>query len=163
MLMEHGADPEVLSNDGQSPYDVTDDGDVKACLQLGTSIVKEEVISVSPPPSSNFVHVQFPIPKPVTKEVRTSIPVAPKLTKKETIKILKIRQGQSEDPDFIEIDLPESKWNFDDLKLFMLSELDLEAKADVVDRIRKLPNTKLRRDIDVQRLENYTELELIFQ
>ena len=161
--MEHGADPEVLSNDGQSPYDVTDDGDVKACLQLGTSIVKEEVISVSPPPSSNFVHVQFPIPKPVTKEVRTPIPVAPKLTKKEKIKILKIRQGQSEDPDFIEIDLPESKWNFDDLKLFMLNELDLEAKADVVDRIRKLPNTKLRRDIDVQRLENYTELELIFQ
>ena len=39
----------------------------------------------------------------------------------------------------------------------------ITSKADQVDRIRKLPNTKLRRDIDVQRLENYTELEILFQ
>ena len=168
MLMDNGADPEVLNNAGQSPYDLSDDDNVKACLQLGTSVKQE--ISISPEPSSNIVHVQFPIPpkpapKPVvTKEVRPSIPVAPKLIKKEKIKILKIRaEDETGDPDFIEIDLPESKWNFDDLKLFMLNELNLESKADQVDRIRKLPNTKLRRDIDVQRLENYTELEILFQ
>ena len=82
MLMDNGADPEILNNAGQSPYDLSDDDNVKACLQLGTSVKQE--ISISPEPSSNIVHVQFPIPpkpapKPVvTKEVRPSIPAAPK-------------------------------------------------------------------------------------
>ena len=31
----------------------------------------------------------------------------------------------------------------------------------IVEKLRKLPNTKLRRDIEVQRLENYAELELV--
>ncbi len=30
-----------------------------------------------------------------------------------------------------------------------------------IERIRKLPNTRLRRDVEVQRLANYEELELV--
>ena len=87
-----------------------------------------------------------------------------KSNKKEKIKILKIKLGQSNDPDFIEIDLPESKWTYECLLEEMMNEFELTKEQErSVERIRKLPNTKLRRDIEIQRLENYAELELILQ
>ena len=118
-----------------------------------------------------MVHLQFPlpikeevVPKKVAKvqqtyqATKTSEP-----QKAEKCKILKIRLGQMMDPDFIEIDLPESQWTYNDLMEVMLNELCLEDQPESqnIDRIRKLPNTRLRRDIEVQRLEDYTELELI--
>ena len=45
------------------------------------------------------------------------------------------------------------------LQDLMCKELGVNSAA--VERIRKLPNTKLRRDVEVRRLENYTELELV--
>ena len=38
---------------------------------------------------------------------------------------------------------------------------EIGVNSATVERIRKLPNTKLRRDVEVRRLENYTELELV--
>ena len=38
---------------------------------------------------------------------------------------------------------------------------ELGVNSAQVERIGKLPNTKLRRDIEVYRLHNYTELELV--
>ena len=38
---------------------------------------------------------------------------------------------------------------------------EIGVNPHTVERIRKLPNTKLRRDVEVHRLENYTELELV--
>ena len=48
--------------------------------------------------------------------------------------------------------------------LFLFQDLmckELGVNSATVERIRKLPNTKLRRDVEVRRLENYTELELV--
>ena len=72
---------------------------------------------------------------------------------------------QITDPDFIEIDLPETQWTYQDLMSVMLNELCLEEQPEshTIERIRKLPNTRLRRDIEVQRLVDYTELELILE
>ena len=159
MLLENGADPEVLNNEGLNPSDVTDDIDVKASLEPSTIVKEEPILSVSPPPSSNFVNLQFP--KPIQSMVTSNLT---KSNKKEKIKILKIRLGQSNDPDFIEIDLPEPKWTYECLLEEMMNEFELtKEQGRSVERIRKLPNTKIRRDIEIQRLENYAELELILQ
>ena len=74
-------------------------------------------------------------------------------------KILKIRVANLTDQDFIEIDLPKTNLTFNDLKRIMCEELNIS--AETVERLRKLPNTKLRRDIDVQRLTDYEEIELV--
>ena len=39
------------------------------------------------------------------------------------------------------------------------SELNIQPQK--IERLRKLPDTKLRKDSDVQRLEDYTELEVV--
>ena len=38
---------------------------------------------------------------------------------------------------------------------------ELGVNSDTVERIRKLPDTKLRRDVEVRRLEDYAKLELV--
>ena len=38
---------------------------------------------------------------------------------------------------------------------------ELGVNSAQVERIRKLPNTRLRRDIEICRLQNYAELELV--
>ena len=72
---------------------------------------------------------------------------------------MKIRVANLTDQDFIEIDLPKTNLTFNDLKRIMCEELNIS--AETVERLRKLPNTKLRRDIDVQRLTDYEEIELV--
>ena len=73
--------------------------------------------------------------------------------------VLKIRIANAPDPDFIEVDLPKNKLNYNDLILAMCQELDVQPKK--VERLRKLPNTKIRRDVEIQRLKDYEELELV--
>ena len=73
------------------------------------------------------------------------------------VKILKIRVANG-DPDFIETDLTEDDQNYQRLLELLCKELNV--LLENVERIRKLPNTRLRRDIDVKRLHSYSELEL---
>ena len=62
------------------------------------------------------------------------------------------------DRDFIEIDVPINALSFRNLVEIICDELSVNPKTIV--KLRKLPNTKLRRDIEVQRLEDYQELEV---
>merc|ERR1712212_1189227 len=81
------------------------------------------------------------------------------IDKDTTILILKIRVADCLDRDFIEIDIENNQLNYQSLKDVMCHELGVNSAQ--VERIRKLPNTKLRRDIEVSRLQNYAELELV--
>merc|ERR1719461_1855332 len=98
MLLENGADPEVLNNEGLNPSDVTDDIDVKASLEPSTIVKEEPILSVSPPPSSNFVNLEFP--KPIQSMVNWLLEngADPEVLNNEGLKILKIRLGQTNDP-----------------------------------------------------------------
>lgn len=73
--------------------------------------------------------------------------------------VLKVRIANSAEKDFIEIDLPKESLTYDALLSLMCSELD--ASKVLVQKVRKLPDTIIRRDKDVQRLRNYQELELV--
>lgn len=75
--------------------------------------------------------------------------------------MLKVRIARTNDSDFIEVELKRNALTYQTLVEKCCEELEVDAK-DVV-KVRKLPNTVLRKDKDVQRLEDFQELELVVQ
>lgn len=73
--------------------------------------------------------------------------------------VLKVRVANSGDPDFIEVELPQAELTYYTLLRVCCDELGLSASQVV--RIRKLPDTMIRKDKDVQRLHNFQEIELV--
>ena len=67
--------------------------------------------------------------------------------------VLKLRLAYSTDTDFIEVETNKSELTFASLMELCCSELGINPKY--VERIRKLPNTWLRKDKDVQRLKDF--------
>lgn len=73
--------------------------------------------------------------------------------------VLKIRIADSPDPDFIEVELAQTDLTYQTLIRVCCQELDIEPGHIV--KLRKLPNTRLRKDEDVQRLVNFQEIEVV--
>lgn len=73
--------------------------------------------------------------------------------------VLKLRIADSEENDFIEVDLDKSNLTFRNLETVCCEELGIEAKN--IKKIRKLPNTIVRNDKDMKRLLPYQELEVV--
>lgn len=75
--------------------------------------------------------------------------------------ILRVRIANSSDPDFIEIEVPRWKLTYSSLMHICCEEL--EVGESQVERIRKLPNTRLRKDSDVKRLSCLQSLEVVLK
>uniref|UniRef100_A0A8C9LAX5 Ankyrin repeat domain 40 n=1 Tax=Pavo cristatus TaxID=9049 RepID=A0A8C9LAX5_PAVCR len=73
--------------------------------------------------------------------------------------VLKVRVQNLRDDDFIEIELDRQELTYQDLLRVSCCELGVNPQH--VERIRKLPNTVLRKDKDVARLQDFQELELV--
>ncbi|PAA82992.1 hypothetical protein BOX15_Mlig025226g3 [Macrostomum lignano] len=73
--------------------------------------------------------------------------------------LLLARVAKSRDPDFIEVEL--ANRSYDGLMDLLCQELGQDPVS--VERIRKLPNVRLRNDADVGRLEHGQQLELVLQ
>lgn len=73
--------------------------------------------------------------------------------------VLKVRIAGSNDPDYIEVEIPRWKLTYSILLQVCCEELDILQSH--VERIRKLPNTRLRKDSDVRRLTDFQCLELV--
>lgn len=74
---------------------------------------------------------------------------------------VKVRVAGTEDQDFIEVDLPKAALTLEFLTVICCEELGITAGR--VERVRKLPNTRLRRDKDVTRLVDMQELEIVLK
>ncbi|XP_049817475.1 ankyrin repeat domain-containing protein 40 isoform X4 [Aethina tumida] len=75
--------------------------------------------------------------------------------------VLKVKVQGSSDPDFIEVEIPRWKLTYNTLMKICCEELEiLECQ---VERIRKLPNTRLRKDSDVKRLVDGQALEIVLK
>ena len=72
--------------------------------------------------------------------------------------ILKVRIANSGENDFIEIDLDVNKLTYKSLLCVCSQELNIDSAS--IKKVRKLPNTIVRNDKDVQRLLQYQELEV---
>ncbi|KAF2898167.1 hypothetical protein ILUMI_08008 [Ignelater luminosus] len=75
--------------------------------------------------------------------------------------VLKVRIAGSNDPDYIEIEIP--RWKLTYASLLHICCEELEIKDSQVERIRKLPNTRLRKDSDVKRLTDFQCLEVVIK
>jgi ribosomal protein L16/L10AE len=64
-----------------------------------------------------------------------------------------------DDRDYIEVEMDKSNLTFEALKSVMCKELGIERR--LINKLRKLPNTILRKDKDVQRLCDFQELEVV--
>lgn len=73
--------------------------------------------------------------------------------------VLKIRQANSVETDFIEVDLDNSNRTFSALLSLLCTELNIQPSS--VTKVRKLPNTIIRNDKDVSRLIDFQEIEVV--
>lgn len=77
--------------------------------------------------------------------------------------VLKVRIQNStvRENDFIEVELDRQELTYRALLRVCCRELDISAEH--VEKIRKLPNTMLRKDKDVARLQDFQELEVVLE
>ncbi|XP_044106456.1 putative ANKRD40 C-terminal-like protein [Neovison vison] len=73
--------------------------------------------------------------------------------------VLKVRIKSPRENDFIEVELNRGELSYQNLLRVSCCELGIEPEQ--VRAIRKLPNTLLRKDKDIQRLQDFQEVELI--
>ena len=73
--------------------------------------------------------------------------------------VLKVRLANSDEKDFIEVELEEPNRSYTSLLNLMCAELGVD--KNLVSKIRKLPDTIVRKDKDVGRLRDFQELELV--
>eukprot|EP01122_Echinamoeba_exundans_P010323 TRINITY_DN3839_c0_g1_i2.p1 TRINITY_DN3839_c0_g1~~TRINITY_DN3839_c0_g1_i2.p1 ORF type:complete len:252 (-),score=66.23 TRINITY_DN3839_c0_g1_i2:1503-2258(-) len=71
---------------------------------------------------------------------------------------LRLRAKRKGEEDFYEIDLPTA--TYDTLIASLNSELEIKTAVEKISKIRKLPNTLIRKDADVQRLAVDQEIEV---
>ncbi|XP_076243149.1 uncharacterized protein LOC143184648 [Calliopsis andreniformis] len=95
----------------------------------------------------------------VHRNVDSRIPVARSSSLHQDELILKVRIADSVDPDFIEIELHQSDLTYQGLIRTCCQELSIDPNQIV--KLRKLPNTRLRKDKDIQRLQNFQEIEVV--
>lgn len=132
--------PSLIPNYLRSPY-------------LNYQVETEEVTSSDPRESGS---IRLPPHPPVFSEISSPQKNLPK-----AVRILKVRlTGRPEfDIDFIEVDLACETLTFRKLVEVVCEEFSINPEAIV--KLRKLPNTKLRRDIEVQRMNDYQEIEAV--
>lgn len=94
---------------------------------------------------------------PVTNPVKVGHHVGDSTQNDELV--LKVRIANSGDPDFIEVELPRTELSYSRLLRVCCEELGISANQIV--RVRKLPDTLVRKDKDVQRFRDFQEIEVV--
>ncbi|CAL8270566.1 unnamed protein product [Lota lota] len=79
----------------------------------------------------------------------------------ELVLKVRIQNPNTRENDFIEVELDRQELTFRSLLRVCCRELDISAEH--VEKIRKLPNTLLRKDKDVARLQDFQELEVVLE
>ncbi|KTF86379.1 hypothetical protein cypCar_00038435 [Cyprinus carpio] len=79
----------------------------------------------------------------------------------ELVLKVRIQNSSVRENDFIEVELDRQELTYRALLRVCCRELDISAEH--VEKIRKLPNTMLRKDKDVARLQDFQELEVVLE
>jgi len=182
LLCNHGADKSISTNKGEMPAQLTSEGVIKVLLSANLNkattpkvVKKEENLAITPnyirsPPLGYKVDtgtreqaaVQEKRPRmDQAKQTPQRRQVAQTTTGQPQELILKVRIAGAEDPDYIEVELPGDSLTLEYLAVVAAEELGVETSQ--VERIRKMPNTKLRRDKEVARMTDYQEVELVMK
>ncbi|XP_077415338.1 ankyrin repeat domain-containing protein 40 [Vanacampus margaritifer] len=79
----------------------------------------------------------------------------------ELVLKVRIQNPNARENDFIEVELDRQELTYRSLLRVCCRELDISAEH--VEKIRKLPNTMLRKDKDIARLQDFQELEVVLE
>jgi len=187
MLLKHGADPTVKTHKDETAFSFAVDDKVADLLHATES--GHQYMSKSEPARNGdskmevkdgyeFVpsylkHPVFPHTQQMDIPVNNERTYQPGSTSGRSVEayknyqqvtsaeaselVLKVRVAGNDD--FIEIELNCSDLTFENLLKVSCEELEV-ARESVV-KVRKLPNTILRKDKDIKRLQQFQELELV--
>jgi len=191
LLCNHGADKNIPTNKGELAAQLTTEGVIKVLLNAQSNKLAplpappavKATAKVSPArPQQQQVEEKLPITpnylrnpalayqvdlgeRNSEKKQRVEEEVESRPLRKAPMPgkelILKVRVANSSDPDFIEIELPGSALTIEYLTVVACEELDIQANQ--VSRVRKMPDTRLRRDKEIARLKDYQQVELVLK
>ncbi|KAK8718849.1 hypothetical protein OTU49_014424, partial [Cherax quadricarinatus] len=193
LLLANGADPELENNQLQTPAQLTTNPQILQLLGVEAGVSSEGTTanSDSLPITPNYLAhppIDYKVAigaktlsgKPITNGLGEGnghqnaashatapgpVPNPPSnydyFARQTKELVLKVRVANTDDPDFIEVDFQRAQMKYSHLLTTCCKELAVNPQ--LVERIRKLPNTRLRNDKDVQRLCDYTELELVIK
>ncbi|XP_050293718.1 ankyrin repeat domain-containing protein 40-like [Anthonomus grandis grandis] len=166
LLLLYGADKTIRSIKGETAANVCPYSNIKELL--GVLVDGGKIDQVGPRKTVNFVpnyirnaplnaKVELGSLKPdLLSMQKTALPTA-----QNDDLVLKVRINGSPDPDFIEIEIP--RWKLTYSALLKICCEELEVSESQVDRIRKLPDTRLRKDNDIKRLVDFQALEIVLK
>lgn len=164
ILLKSGADSRLASTKGETSAHVTSDPQILQLLGISPNEVKLSVNQDLPIVPNYLRSPIFPYGNTSGQAEHgylayNNSPGVAVDTQNVGEVILKVRVGNAVEKDFIEIDLPKDSLTYNGLVDLMCSELNVS--KGIIQKVRKLPDTIVRRDKDVQRLQNYQELELV--
>lgn len=173
-LVREGADTTVLTTKGELSAQLTSDANIREMLggtrdNTPTAAALPIVPNYLRNPEFFYAQKCDFTPEPerveVTKEglfslsQQTGNPSSRCKAESKDELVLKLRVADSDDPDFFEVELQRSLLTYQNLTNVCCEELDI--RSDRIKKIRKLPNTVLRKDKDVMRLQPFQELEIV--
>ncbi|XP_076764170.1 ankyrin repeat domain-containing protein 40 isoform X1 [Xylocopa sonorina] len=154
LLLKNGADKNIRSDIGETPAFVCTNPQILQLLDVPVDSQR----TISEPAVHNAM------PKYMKNDymhgiIDSGIPRIKNNSVYQDELVLKIRIADAPDPDFIEIELPQNDLTYQALIRICSQELNVDPNQIV--KLRKLPNTRLRKDEDIQRLQNFQEIEVI--
>ncbi|KAG7189466.1 hypothetical protein KM043_017161 [Ampulex compressa] len=150
LLITHGADKDSKSDIGETPASLCTNPDILPLLSIPNNIQRGL--------SDSTVHCIMPTESSSSRMRDNAFEEAKSSVYSDEL-VLKIRIAEGPDPDFVEIELPRNDLSYQSLMRVCCQELNLGPNQVV--KLRKLPNTRLRKDKDIQRLQNFQEIEVV--
>lgn len=166
LLLDRGADEAIVNSQGQTALEMATDFKVRTLLGDDSPAEDKaggDKLPITPNYLRNpeFPHHARPEIGTFTSKATNSLQA---YTDFGTVQygdelVLKVRIFNAAEKDFIEIELPKTDLTFRTLLDTVCDELEVD--KELVVKVRKLPDTIIRKDKDVQRLLQMQELELV--
>lgn len=184
ILLKAAADPTVCNQNGDTPLDIASNDKVSSAFHQSFSDTQNSFIPVKVEGSAsekqtpnsftpNYLkHPVFPYVNRgpnnksfsafTTTESNNSLLDTKSTGINSNELVLKIRTANSEDKDFIEVEL-ENDFTYDNLVKICIKELEISLDEYDIKKLRKLPDTIIRKDKDVMRFQQFQEIEVVLK
>ncbi|KFM65555.1 Ankyrin repeat domain-containing protein 40, partial [Stegodyphus mimosarum] len=165
-LLSRGADPTLTSVYGETAFSLAKKDDIRQILSLDNDESSE--FQSSPLPITPNYLANPPLVEKVImqnshnlEDTYTSSNTSNRCLKRDCDEeiVLKVRTSDPPNQDFIEIEIPLKNLSYENVFRTCCEELNV--LPNNVQKLRKLPNTIVRKDKDVMRFCNFQELELV--
>ncbi|XP_065667407.1 ankyrin repeat domain-containing protein 40 [Hydra vulgaris] len=145
ILLHHRAEPSIKNFNGETAADVAFNEKIKQFIISKTTNICFQNFT-----EDKYVQTEASHNNELMSVITTNVISSPELV----LKIKEVKQT-----DFIEIELDLSNLTYQNLIDTCAYELKLKSSLDI-SKVRKLPNTIIRKDKDVKRLNQFQEIEI---